>query len=188
MNVQTRAFNVAYNGISRALISEVHISADFDPSSPPNESDLKKYVAIWDTGATNSVITQRVIQECNLKPISVTKVNTANGEHLSNVYLTGIWLPNKVRIAQVRVTEGKIADPVDVLIGMDIICLGDFAVSNKDGKTNFSFRIPSIECLDFVKKQPATIQTPTQVLQKVGRNDPCPCGSGKKYKRCHGAK
>jgi len=23
--------------------------------------------------------------------------------------------------------------------------------------------------------------------QKVGRNDPCPCGSGKKYKKCHGA-
>jgi preprotein translocase subunit SecA len=22
--------------------------------------------------------------------------------------------------------------------------------------------------------------------RKVGRNDPCPCGSGKKYKRCHG--
>jgi len=22
---------------------------------------------------------------------------------------------------------------------------------------------------------------------KVGRNDPCPCGSGKKYKKCHGA-
>ena len=25
------------------------------------------------------------------------------------------------------------------------------------------------------------------VVEKVGRNDPCPCGSGKKYKRCHGA-
>jgi len=23
--------------------------------------------------------------------------------------------------------------------------------------------------------------------EKVGRNDLCPCGSGKKYKRCHGA-
>jgi preprotein translocase subunit SecA len=23
-------------------------------------------------------------------------------------------------------------------------------------------------------------------LPKVGRNDPCPCGSGKKYKKCHG--
>ena len=25
------------------------------------------------------------------------------------------------------------------------------------------------------------------VVEKVGRNDPCPCGSGKKYKKCHGA-
>ena len=24
-------------------------------------------------------------------------------------------------------------------------------------------------------------------LDKVGRNDPCPCGSGKKFKKCHGA-
>ncbi len=28
---------------------------------------------------------------------------------------------------------------------------------------------------------------PVVVEQKVGRNDPCPCGSGKKYKKCHGA-
>jgi preprotein translocase subunit SecA len=28
---------------------------------------------------------------------------------------------------------------------------------------------------------------PVQVEKKVGRNDPCPCGSGKKYKNCHGA-
>lgn len=28
---------------------------------------------------------------------------------------------------------------------------------------------------------------PRQVAPKVGRNDPCPCGSGKKYKKCHGA-
>ncbi|MFN2460106.1 MAG: SEC-C metal-binding domain-containing protein [Candidatus Velthaea sp.] len=30
------------------------------------------------------------------------------------------------------------------------------------------------------KPKPAT-------AEKVGRNDLCPCGSGKKYKRCHGA-
>ena len=24
------------------------------------------------------------------------------------------------------------------------------------------------------------------VIEKIGRNDPCPCGSGKKYKKCHG--
>jgi preprotein translocase subunit SecA len=38
--------------------------------------------------------------------------------------------------------------------------------------------------------QPASQATPTQPFiregDKVGRNDPCPCGSGKKYKQCHG--
>jgi len=29
-------------------------------------------------------------------------------------------------------------------------------------------------------------QTPVVADPKVGRNDPCPCGSGKKYKQCHG--
>jgi preprotein translocase subunit SecA len=27
---------------------------------------------------------------------------------------------------------------------------------------------------------------PVRVGPKIGRNDPCPCGSGKKYKNCHG--
>lgn len=30
-------------------------------------------------------------------------------------------------------------------------------------------------------------QAPVRVEKKVGRNEPCPCGSGKKYKNCHGA-
>jgi len=34
------------------------------------------------------------------------------------------------------------------------------------------------------KKQQQT--APVRVEKKVGRNDPCPCGSGKKYKQCHG--
>ncbi len=33
----------------------------------------------------------------------------------------------------------------------------------------------------------AITQTVTNGAAKVGRNDPCPCGSGKKYKKCHGA-
>jgi len=37
-------------------------------------------------------------------------------------------------------------------------------------------------------QQPA--ETPVQPFvregEKVGRNDPCPCGSGRKYKQCHG--
>src|SRR5262249_2750764 len=30
------------------------------------------------------------------------------------------------------------------------------------------------------------VPQPARAAQKVGRNDPCPCGSGKKYKHCHG--
>lgn len=33
---------------------------------------------------------------------------------------------------------------------------------------------------------PAGKKIPVVVGQKIGRNDPCPCGSGKKYKKCHG--
>jgi preprotein translocase subunit SecA len=29
-------------------------------------------------------------------------------------------------------------------------------------------------------------QTPVRAAPKVGRNQPCPCGSGKKFKNCHG--
>jgi preprotein translocase subunit SecA len=29
-------------------------------------------------------------------------------------------------------------------------------------------------------------QEPVRVEPKIGRNDPCPCGSGKKFKQCHG--
>jgi preprotein translocase subunit SecA len=34
--------------------------------------------------------------------------------------------------------------------------------------------------------QQQTVAQPVKVEKKVGRNDPCPCGSGKKYKNCHG--
>ena len=36
-------------------------------------------------------------------------------------------------------------------------------------------------------KQRSNKPQPVRVEEKVGRNDPCPCGSGKKYKKCHGA-
>jgi len=36
------------------------------------------------------------------------------------------------------------------------------------------------------QQQPIQKTQPVRVEEKVGRNDPCPCGSGKKYKKCHG--
>jgi preprotein translocase subunit SecA len=31
------------------------------------------------------------------------------------------------------------------------------------------------------------VKAPVRTEEKTGRNDPCPCGSGRKYKKCHGA-
>ena len=41
------------------------------------------------------------------------------------------------------------AQGIDVLIGMDIISKGDFAISNYDEKTQFSFRLPSQKDVDY---------------------------------------
>lgn len=53
------------------------------------------------------------------------------------------------------------------------------------------------DCVELLRKRRATLRTlikhnlPPKILpfkrqEKVGRNDPCPCGSGKKYKKCCG--
>jgi len=45
-----------------------------------------------------------------------------------------------------------------------------------------------LAALQFVGGDSTTAQKPVIAKDKgVGRNDPCPCGSGKKYKKCHGA-
>jgi len=59
---------------------------------------------------------------------------------------------------------------------------------------NLSFNDPSATPSAFARKaQPREASGGTDEVQtirregpKVGRNDPCPCGSGKKYKKCHG--
>jgi len=42
------------------------------------------------------------------------------------------------------------------------------------------------EVMESAPRRPV-VQRPVRVAPKVGRNDPCPCGSGKKYKKCCGA-
>lgn len=191
MQRRAKSFTTTFDRITRVLKNEVHVSKAFDsslapkPLSPENLG-AKKFVAIWDTGATGTVINQKVINECGLKPIGIAEVSTANEKRLSSVYLVSIFLPNRVSFPQLRVTEGTISE-ADVLIGMDIITRGDFAVTNSDGRTTFSYRWPSANRIDFVEEsRKARGPLPPRALRKVGRNDPCPCGSGKKYKNCCG--
>lgn len=181
MTTQVRAFTSRFPGLSVVLANQVRVVEAYGFNDPIPVAQAKEFTALWDTGATNSVITQRVVDECLLKPTGMTTVYHAQGNDRAETYLVAILLPNFVAFPQVRVTKGRLKD-FDVLIGMDIITTGDFAVTNSNGATMFSFRSPSLEHIDFVKPGQVRAAAPN-----VGRNQLCPCGSGKKYKRCHGA-
>jgi predicted aspartyl protease len=151
-----KVFTTKFKRKTNVLYCHVYVSASSLTVTRPTS---KQYLAIWDTGATNTVITSQVANDLDLKPIGRTRVKTASGTADCNVYLTDIILPNKIIIQNVRVTEGVLAD-FDVLIGMDIIGLGDFAVSSdpKTQATVVSYRIPTSGIVDFVKSEQAKRQ------------------------------
>ena len=172
------SFTATYEKISRVLRSKVYAES-------PDNNNAVEVNAIWDTGAARSLITPETASKLNLKPVSKTLMATPSDKDVqSNVYLIKIHLPNGATILNVQALEGT-PNSCDMLIGMDVITLGDFAVTNFNGKTSFSFRIPSMAEIDFTKH--SHIQPITNDGPKTGRNDPCPCGSGKKYKRCCGS-
>lgn len=115
----------------------------------------KQFIGIWDTGATGTVIQKRVADDLSLSPSGrvivrgVGKDGTPN-EFETNTYLINIYLPNQVAIIGVRVSEGTLSG-ADILIGMDVIGHGDFVITNFNGKTTWSFRVPSGEEIDFVQ-------------------------------------
>ena len=111
-----------------------------------------QFVAIWDTGATGSVITQAVVDACGLAPTGITTVHHVHGSEQAETYLVNIALPQNVIFPGVRVTKGVLAGNADILIGMNIINKGDFAVTNLNGLTKFSFRLPSKVHIDFVEE------------------------------------
>jgi len=102
---------------------------------------------VWDTGATNTIISAAVIEALGLKPIETSQIEGVGGIIDSSVYKINIYLENNVEFTAIEALSGDIGD-YDLIIGMDIITLGDFVISNKDGQTWFSFRHPSSEHIE----------------------------------------
>ncbi len=153
------AFTNRYNGQARVLFTKVSVCLPVTPEEAQTQKvEFREYIAIWDTGATHSAITKKVVNDLNLQPTGVREIRHAGGKEIKNTYLVNISLPDEVMVGQVRVTEVQLIPDDNVsddkqpqlLIGMDIIGLGDFAVTNTNGKTTFSFRIPSVQEIDFV--------------------------------------
>lgn len=111
---------------------------------------IDQALAQWDTGATNTCISEEIVKKYNLVPLSMTKSRTPYGVLETFIYSIDIVINNEVMFQNWNVMGSKIgAQGIDILIGMDIISKGDFAISNFNGKTQFSFRIPSKKDVDY---------------------------------------
>lgn len=174
----------SHDGIKNVLLTPVRIHR-------PNDSASVEITAIWDTGATGSAITKSTVVSLGLAQTGACMVSTANGDVEQRTFTIDIGLPNGVLVQGIVATEvDALSGGCDSLIGMDIITLGDFSVTNHNGNTCFSFRIPSSHEIDYVQSPDFGLvkvsSEPVSSSKETFPNSPCPCGSGKKYKRCHG--
>ncbi len=134
-------FTEKYAQIQRRIISRAVI--DTNGISLP-------VVVQWDTGASGTCISKKVVSDFNLAPIGKMNAHTPSGIGVMNVYMINLILNNEVVFSNLRVMDSEIGNQgIDVLIGMDIISNGDFAISNFEGRTQFSFRLPSQEHVEY---------------------------------------
>ena len=74
-----------------------------------------------------------------------------------------------------------------VLIGMDIITLGDFAITNQNHTTTFSFRMPSLHTIDYQRQHQhhliAGSQSQQQGVKKKGKSPGKTFGKNKKRRK-----
>ncbi|MHC6204130.1 retropepsin-like aspartic protease [Breznakiellaceae bacterium SP9] len=141
--MESQAFTIRENDKIESIITPVTVQQSIAFCQYFNiQTKQIEACAMWDTGANGSCISRGLAQKLNLKSIEIRKVEGIHGIKKSNVYITDSMLPNKLTVANVRVTEYLDNDDFDIIIGMDIITLGDFSLSNDKGKSVFSFRLP----------------------------------------------
>lgn len=180
-----QAFTIKGNGIVDRVITDLEVFVAFDPASipdPPPKAVSTK--ALWDTGATRSAISPDLAKTLGLVAVGASNVNHAGGVSLKPNYLVNFGLPHGVLIAGIMASEFDPApNGFGAIVGMDVICSGDFAITNVSGQSCISFRTPSCDTVDYVVEANRANRAR---FAGIGRNDPCPCGTGKKFKKCHG--
>ncbi len=86
------AFTYVTRSIASVLITPIFICAAYDPQGK-DESTFRQYSAIWDTGATKTMVTQHVAKDCGLVPTAQSRVQGIFGVKTVNGYLVNIALP-----------------------------------------------------------------------------------------------
>jgi len=163
-----KAFTVRFRGRTNVLFSEVGVSQAFDPKvTTINQPPITYLNAIWDTGASCTIISKEYAIKVGLVPTGKTTITGVNNSTLENTYQVNVYLPNKVCLVFVKIAEAPaLAGGAGMLIGMDIIGSGDFSVYSEDGKTVMTYRFPSIGGTDFVVEA-NSISSRRAIMQKI---------------------
>lgn len=146
------AFPTYFDRKTNQIITDVFVSDTLQKVPVPAYDDPQalKCKSLWDTGATNTVISQRLVTSLNLSVISKTQIFGVNNLSETTIHAIDLWLPNHCVIRKIPAAKGELSQDSDVLIGMDIISRGDLSISNFNDRTIFSFRYPSVGNIDFV--------------------------------------
>jgi hypothetical protein len=151
-----RALTLTGATLLRELRSEIKVGSPLVSGQAVPPQMTGDVWAVWDTGATGSVITRAVVDELGIQPISMTVVHGVASQKITPVYLVDFYLPMGVIVGGLNVTLGQLFN-ADALIGMDVINHGDFVVTNRGGKTKMSFRMPSLAETDYVEETNALL-------------------------------
>jgi len=110
--------------------------------------------ALWDTGASISAITPEIQKQLKATTIDRKAISGIHSTQIVDVVYITIELPNHVIKKNIEVVVCNITSNVGMILGMDIISIGDFALSNGNDQTLISFAVPPFEeKIDFSKKQ-----------------------------------
>lgn len=191
-----KGFKTRFNASDLKIITPIKLTFPYHNGEEirPIEGTWR---GLWDTGATSSTICRSLAAQLKLPELSDCQLQGVGGIYDSKEYMAGLILPNSVMIPSTSLYGIEDASDFDMLIGMDIITLGEFLISIEGEDMFFSFQIPSFGGMYLDDIQSANLQNGRQFIrsqtyyrtaQKIGPNALCPCGSGQKYKRCHGKK
>jgi predicted aspartyl protease len=111
-------------------------------------------MALVDTGATGSCISRRFAEGAQLKAYKRSKIRGFSGISIVPVYCLDVLLPNGILFTNMDVAEFQSNNNFDFIIGMNILRMGDMALTNAKGEMVFTFRIPPAEIhIDFTEEE-----------------------------------
>lgn len=122
-----------WDGLTHQITSTIRV--EFKDSSFDHNCK-----AVWDTGATHSLVLPKFAKKHELIKHDEIEVSFKKNTYWRR-FRTKLYLTDEIYFNDFVMTECDLDWDNDIIIGMDIIRLGNFYIINKEGKTHFGFSL-----------------------------------------------